>query len=100
MLHDVGHAPFSHTGERFYLFGGERKQLHEEILWKAEAEFQAIFQGGETKLDHIEKEFIELKKYLEVLCLPFIINDRALQAGRTEIQEINGKMQNADEAEK
>lgn len=28
----MGHAPFSHTGERFYLHGGERKQLHEVII--------------------------------------------------------------------
>lgn len=32
LLHDVGHAPFSHTGERFYLKGGSRKELHNEII--------------------------------------------------------------------
>ncbi len=33
LLHDVGHAPFSHTGEEFYL-GPEasREQLHNEIV--------------------------------------------------------------------
>ncbi len=76
------------------------RRCRKHPLWKTEAEFQAIFQGEETRLEHIEKEFIELKKYLNALGLPFIINDRALQAGRTEIQEIKEKMRNADENEK
>lgn len=32
LLHDVGHAPFSHTGEKFYLEKGERDKLHKKIL--------------------------------------------------------------------
>lgn len=32
LLHDVGHAPFSHTGEEFYLKNGDRKELHKEII--------------------------------------------------------------------
>lgn len=33
LLHDVGHAPFSHTGEDFYLGAdSSRKELHEEII--------------------------------------------------------------------
>ncbi len=33
LLHDVGHAPFSHTGEFFYLDdGSSRDKLHKEIL--------------------------------------------------------------------
>ena len=32
LLHDVGHAPFSHTGEDFYLKDGDRKELHKEII--------------------------------------------------------------------
>ncbi len=33
LLHDVGHAPFSHTGEYFYLDdGSSRDNLHREIL--------------------------------------------------------------------
>lgn len=33
ILHDVGHAPFSHTGEYFYLDdGSSRNELHKEIL--------------------------------------------------------------------
>ena len=27
LLHDVGHAPFSHTGEQFYLYKGDRTRL-------------------------------------------------------------------------
>lgn len=33
LLHDVGHAPFSHTGEIFYLNAeGSRDELHNEII--------------------------------------------------------------------
>lgn len=32
LLHDVGHAPFSHTGESFYLKDGDRKELHDKII--------------------------------------------------------------------
>lgn len=33
LLHDVGHAPFSHTGEEFYLGpNGSKEQLHNEII--------------------------------------------------------------------
>lgn len=32
LLHDVGHAPFSHTGEQFYLQNGDRGKLHELII--------------------------------------------------------------------
>lgn len=32
LLHDVGHAPFSHTGETYYLENGERTKLHQEII--------------------------------------------------------------------
>lgn len=31
LLHDVGHAPFSHTGEEFYLKDGKRDELHKRI---------------------------------------------------------------------
>lgn len=32
LLHDLGHAPFSHTGEEYYLEKGKRDLLHEEIV--------------------------------------------------------------------
>ena len=32
LLHDVGHAPFSHTGEKFYLQSDSRRELHEELF--------------------------------------------------------------------
>lgn len=32
LLHDVGHAPFSHTGEQFYLLNGIYFRLHEELI--------------------------------------------------------------------
>lgn len=56
-----------------------RKQ-RKHPLWKTEAEFQAIFQGEEKRLEFIEKELSELKKCLTSLGLPFIINRQALNA--------------------
>lgn len=32
LLHDVGHAPFSHTGEQFFLKGAKHERLHADIL--------------------------------------------------------------------
>lgn len=32
LLHDLGHAPFSHTGEEYYLEKGKRDILHNEIV--------------------------------------------------------------------
>ena len=32
MLHDLGHAPFSHTGEGYYLEKGDRTLLHNSII--------------------------------------------------------------------
>ncbi len=32
LLHDLGHAPFSHTGEEYYLEKGKRDLLHNEII--------------------------------------------------------------------
>ena len=32
LLHDVGHAPFSHTGEKYFLTKGERGVLHARLV--------------------------------------------------------------------
>jgi len=32
ILHDVGHAPFSHTGEMFFLNKGSRDDLHKQLV--------------------------------------------------------------------
>lgn len=32
LLHDLGHAPFSHTGEEYYLEKGKRDLLHNKIV--------------------------------------------------------------------
>lgn len=32
LLHDVGHAPFSHTGENYYLLNGKLDELHDMLI--------------------------------------------------------------------
>ena len=32
LMHDLGHAPFSHTGEDFYLENGKRTSLHNTVI--------------------------------------------------------------------
>lgn len=32
LLHDLGHSPFSHTGEEYYLTNGKRDELHSQII--------------------------------------------------------------------
>lgn len=69
-------------------------------LWKTEAEFQAIFQGEEKKLEFIEKELSELKKCLTSLELPFIINRKALDAVLEETEKIENNICDADGEER
>lgn len=48
LLHDVGHAPFSHTGEQFYLYKGERALLHNQLIELCmDAELRAEKSKGE-----------------------------------------------------
>ncbi len=70
------------------------RKLRKHPMWKTEAEFQAVFQGEESRLVVIEQEFAELKKYLSTLGLPFIINRQALEAGQAEIRRIEKKIEN------
>ncbi len=70
------------------------RKLRKHPMWKTEAEFQAVFQGEESRLEVIEQEFAELKKYLSTLGLPFIINRQALEAGQAEIRRIEKKIEN------
>lgn len=68
------------------------RRCRKHPLWKTEAEFQAIFREEEGNLAIIEKEFMELKKHLNSLGLPFVINKAALTASDKEIQRIKRKM--------
>ena len=58
LLHDVGHAPFSHTGEYFFLKDGKYEELHgklREIVGgtrKLQAEFDEIDKTGEQAKPH------------------------------------------------
>ena len=50
LLHDVGHAPFSHTGEEFYLESGKRDKLHKKL--------STLTQDGDLQVE------IEKKSYM------------------------------------
>lgn len=57
-------------------------------IWKTEAEFQAIFSGKTKALEAIGREFEKVKKNLNSLSLPFIINDKALKKIEKELEEL------------
>ena len=71
LLHDVGHAPFSHTGEQYYLKNSERKDLHEELvkLVKDEQLGKEISENGYKAAPHELVSAIvginEFENYLE-----------------------------------
>lgn len=79
-------------------FYSRRQRKHP--LWKTEAEFQAIFQGEEKRLEFIEKELSELKKCLTSLGLPFIINRQALNAVLDETKKIENSINSAVDEER
>lgn len=64
-------------------------------LWKSEAEFQAIFKDQEDKLNLIEREFEELKKFLKNQGLPFVINETALNVSKKERNRLQRKIKKA-----
>lgn len=76
------------------------RKLRKHPLWKTEAEFQAIFQGEEKRLEIIEKEFSELKKCMTSLGLPFIINQQALDAVLEETSKIEKSISDAADEER
>lgn len=78
------------------------RRCRKHPLWKTEEEFQAIFQGGVENHLIIEKEILELGQHLNLLGLPFVINENALKASRTEMREIKNKMKDVtgDELER
>ena len=65
-------------------------------FWKSEAEFHAIFEGNDEQLDIIEEEFAELETYFRTLGLPFILNQKALEAIEKEIEYTEKVMGNEE----
>lgn len=72
LLHDVGHAPFSHTGEDFFL---ENKkgygQIHEELVALVNQEafsddISAIKPGEEAKPHEVVSSIVGLKEFPEL----------------------------------
>ncbi len=77
----------------------ERKQRKHPI-WKSETEFQAIFQGNEKELELIKDEFENLKDYLRSQGLPFLIDKKAMDICREEVEELEKELQNAKDLER
>lgn len=66
LLHDVGHAPFSHTGEDFYLKEGKRDSLHEELVQLTEdtsLEIEIKNQGYKAAAHEIMSSIVGLKVF-------------------------------------
>lgn len=58
-----------------------------QLTWKTEAEFQAIFEANDDELDIIEKEFGDLETHLRTLGLPFVLNRKALEAIKDDMEQ-------------
>lgn len=70
LLHDVGHAPFSHTGEAFYLKGNDREELHEKLaeLTNDDVLLEEIKNNGYKAAPHeIMSAIIGLEVYGDVI---------------------------------
>ncbi len=73
------------------------RQYRKHPIWKTEAEFQAIFGGNESAIRTIENEFEALSKSLRSMGLPFIINQKALDACKKDAEEVKKGSDAADE---
>ena len=70
LLHDVGHAPFSHTGEIFYLEKGKRDSLHKGLvsLTKDESLEKTIRDRGYKAAPHeIMSALIGIRTYKTII---------------------------------
>lgn len=69
LLHDVGHAPFSHTGEDFYLENKKGyKQIHDELAALVDEDafsedIKAIKPGKEAKPHEVVSSIVGLKEF-------------------------------------
>ena len=82
LLHDVGHSPFSHTGEDFYLSSKSDVQYmsDEEKKSLEDAYKQSIEQAkGDDEQKRITNEYIESSKYSIYKHLAFLTNDVAFK---------------------
>lgn len=86
LLHDVGHSPFSHTGEDFYLSSksdvqfisdDEKRSLDDK--YKQDLE-QTKDEGKKKK---ITEEYLEQTKYTIYKHLAFLTNDAAFKEARS-----------------
>ncbi len=75
LLHDVGHAPFSHTGERFYLTDDEKyEELHKKLIESVKSERlkNDIPEDSKSAAPHeIMSAIVALNKYSEYFCDDF-----------------------------
>lgn len=82
LLHDVGHAPFSHTGENFYLSSKSQATfISQAILKKKQDEIKTRIRRelDEEKKRKISKELEEIKKYSIYKHLTYLTADFAFE---------------------
>lgn len=78
LLHDVGHAPFSHTGENFYLSSKSQATFISPTYLKEKEDEISQTPDGEKK-DKLTKEFEEKKKYSIYKHLAYLTGDSAFE---------------------
>ena len=86
LLHDVGHSPFSHTGEDFYLSSRSDVQFLSEDEKKALAEsYHSAMERatGEAEKKKITEEYNERTKYSVYKHLAFLTNDTSFIEARS-----------------
>lgn len=69
LLHDVGHAPFSHTGEGFFLKDGKYEELHGKLR-----ETVGGKKSLQMELDEIDKTGVQAKPHEIMSCIVALEN--------------------------
>lgn len=86
LLHDVGHSPFSHTGEDFYLSSRSDVQfLSDEMKNQLDDSYHAELENakGEDEKKKITDRYNEKTKYSIYKHLAFLTNDTAFSEARS-----------------
>lgn len=101
LLHDVGHAPFSHTGEKFF-FNNSEEKMHEMLIGSIDSEHFKSDANEYLKLNTIAKEheamsaIIAIKKFQFIDGIEYIKNieffARAILGYKYKVHSQNDKI--------